>query len=237
MRLGRPGRRGLVLAAFFLFALGALLPLRLVVDALGFGRIGLSARAATGSVWFGALQEARLGPVALGDVGARLHFWPLLLGRARLTLWTPPESGGFRGGVTVSRHAIAFDDLHGRLGTGAPVLALPVAAIELDDVSIAFAGARCVRAGGRVRAQAAGAAAGAGLAGLQGVPRCAGSFLLLPLRSPGGMERLDLRLDATGAYRADLAVRPADAAAAARLAAAGLRPAGSTWIMRLTGRF
>ena len=88
----RPGLRWpLFLAAAFLFSLVALLPMRLALDWLGFGERGLSARAATGSLWLGALQEAQVGPVLgpesrLGlfvveqghfvPIGKCVHVWP-----------------------------------------------------------------------------------------------------------------------------------------------------------------
>ncbi|MGQ0560116.1 MAG: type II secretion system protein N [Sphingosinicella sp.] len=234
----RISRRWWLLAAFFLFSLLALLPLRLAIDFWDFGRMGLSARAATGSLWFGVLQEARLGPAALGDVGARLNLLPLLVGRARLSLFGAEESGGFRGAVTLSRHAVAFDDVRGRINTASSALPLPIAAIEFDDVSVAFSDGRCTRAEGRVQAQGGGAMAGIGVASrMNGVARCAGGWLLLPLVGETGAERLNLRFDAGGRWRADFAVRAGDAATDAQLAAAGFRRAGSSFVRRFDGAF
>src|SRR5687767_13431355 len=114
MRIRRPSGRTTFLVAFFLFALLALLPLRLALGALGFADHGLTARAATGSVWRGALQEAQVGPVALGDVRARLNLLPLLLGRARLSLAGGDDAAAFEGAATVSRHSFGFEDVSGR---------------------------------------------------------------------------------------------------------------------------
>ena len=233
----RIARRWWLLAAFFLFALFALLPLRLAIGFWDFGRMGLSARAATGSLWFGVLQEARLGPAALGDVGARLNLLPRLVGRARLSLFGAEESGGFRGAITLSRHAVAFDDVRGRINT-ASSLPLPIAAIEFDDVSVAFTDGRCTRAEGRLQAQGGSAVAGIGFASrMNGVARCAGGGLLLPLVGETGNERLNLRFDAGGRWWADFAVRAGDAATDAQLAAAGFRRAGSFYVRRFDGAF
>lgn len=231
MRLRLPLGRIALALALLLFALAATLPLRLAIGWLGFGERGLAARAASGSVWAGALRQAQVGPVALGDVRARLNLLPLLLGRARLSLRSADEAAPIAGAVTVTRNGIAFDDVSGRFRIGG---ALPLAALDLQDVSARFASGRCVRAEGRVRATAAGALAGSALAGNA---RCDGAALLLPLAGPGGAERLDVRLSGDGRWRIDLFVRAADPAAAARLAAAGLRPSGSGYATRIQGEF
>ena len=234
LRIGR----ALLLAAFFLFALVALLPMRLALDWLGFGERGLAARAATGSVWYGALQEAQVGPVPLGDVAARLNVLPLLLGRARLSLERSDEAGRLAGAVTVSRHGFGLDDVTGSFRLGPLLSPLPVATLDLDDLSAGFASGRCARAEGRIRANVTGEIAGLGLAsGLTGAARCADDALLLPLASQSGMERLELRLFADGRYRAELLVRTADPAVGARLAAAGFRPAPGGQAMRIDGSF
>ena len=233
LRVGRP----LFLATAFAIALLALLPMRLALDWFGFGTRGLTARAATGSLWLGALQEAQVGPVPLGDLKARLNFWPLFLGRARLSL-AGAEPGTFDGAFTVSRHGFGFDDVDARLRVGALFAPLAVSSLDFDDVSGGFAGGRCTRGEGRVRAAVAGGMVGLSLgSGLAGQARCAGDALLLPLVSQSGMERLDIRLFPDGRYRVDLAVRPSDEAMRGRLAAAGFRPAGQSYLMQVNGAF
>ncbi len=236
MRIRLPLARSLLLLAFFLFALVALLPMRLAVAGLGFAERGLSARAATGSVWLGALQEARVGPVALGDVRARLNLLPLLLGRARLTLSGTDEASPFNGAATVSRHGFGFEDVTGRFRIGGADGPLALSSLDLSDVSVGFAGGRCTRAEGRVRAAAAGDLAGLA-PGLAGNARCADDALLIPLAGESGAVRLDIRLFADGRYRLDLLVRTDDAAARARLAAAGFRAGARGYAMQVGGRF
>jgi len=225
----------LFLAAAFLFSLLALLPLRLALDRLGFEDRGLTARAATGSLWSGALQEAQLGPVPLGDLSARLNVLPLFIGRARLSLHGA-EPGTFDGAVIVTRHSFGFDDVSARLRVGALFAPLAIPTLDFDDLSARFASGRCTHAEGRVRAALSGGAAGA-MPGLEGRARCAGDALLLPLASPSGNERLNLRLFADGRYQAEALVRPADPAVRAGLIAAGFRPVGSGLGMRVDGAF
>ena len=238
MRIRLPLGRTLFLTAFFLFALVALLPMRLALDSFGFAERGLTARAATGSVWLGALREAQVGPVALGDVRARLNLLPLLLGRARLTLAGADANSPFEGAATVSRHRFGFEDVSGRFRIAGLSSPLAISSLDFQDVSVGFAGGRCTRAEGRVRAGIAGDAAGIGFAsGLAGNARCANDALLLPLASQTGTERLDIRLFADGRYRLDLLVRTGDEAVRARLIAAGLRPVGRGYGMQVGGRF
>ena len=161
MRVRRAGW-ALFLVAAFLFALVALLPMRLALGWFGFGDRGLTARAATGTVWLGALQEAQVGPVPLGDVTARLNVLPLFLGRARLTLAGADEATGLEGAVTVSRHNFGFDDVSARLRVGA--MFSPLSMLDFDDVSAGFTSGRCTRGEGTVRATVSGQVAGIALA-------------------------------------------------------------------------
>lgn len=231
MRLRLPLGRTAFAAAALLFALAATLPMRLALDLFGFGGRGLAARAATGSVWAGALLQAEVGPVTLGDVRARLNLLPLFLGRARLSLRGGEEGAPIAGAVTVTRRGFGVDDVSGRFRIGGP---LPLASIQLDDLSAGFEGARCVRGDGRVRAAAAGALAGVALTGSA---RCEGEALLLPLADASGGARLDVRMFGDGRYRLDLVVRAADPAAAARLTAAGLTRTPSGYARRIQGEF
>jgi general secretion pathway protein N len=85
-----------------------------------------------------------------------------------------------------------------------------------------------------VRSTFAGAA---GAVALVGQARCDGGSLRLPLASASGAERLDIRLWADGRYRVEALVRPADPALAAGLIAAGFRPVGSGFGLRVDGAF
>ena len=235
MRLkGRRGRLAF-LAAALLFAIAALLPLRLAVGALGLDTRGFAARDAAGSLWLGTLSEAQLGPARLGDLQARLRFFPLLLGRARMDFYRGDGPSPLAGGLTVTRHGFGIDDFTGTLplagGAG-----LPLESLELNDVSARFADGSCAAAEGVVRARLAGPFAALLPAGLSGNARCEGGALLLPLRSQSSMEGMDLRLLGSGRWQAELTVRSGDPAAGPRLAAAGFAPAaGGGYRLRLEG--
>lgn len=210
--------RELFFAGALLFSLVALLPLRVALGWLGFESRGLAAREAEGSVWLGALADARFGDVPLGDVATRLRALPLLVGRARLDL---AEEEGLRAGLTMSRHGFGIDDARGSL-TGPALAGLPPPALDLADVSVRFGDGLCATAEGLVKARFAGDLGGVALAaGFSGEARCDGPALLLPLRSQSGADRLDIRLFADGRYRID----------------AALRPGGVPYSKRLEGRF
>jgi general secretion pathway protein N len=205
MRLRRRWWREIFFVCALLFSLVALLPLRFALGWLGYSDKGLAAREARGSVWLGALAEARFGTVPLGDVATRLRVLPLLIGRARLDLQQADD--GLRAGVTVSRHGFGIDDATGSVD--APGLAsLPAPTLDLSGLSVSFADGLCVHAEGLVKARFAGELAGMPLSeGFSGEARCDSSALLLPLASQSGGDRLDFRVFADGRYRIDAALR------------------------------
>jgi general secretion pathway protein N len=236
MRFRLPMRRTVFFLAAFAFALVALIPLRVAVG--WFGPAGLAAREADGSIWLGVLKEAQFGPVALGDVRARLNILPLLLGRARLSLSREDQNGRFEGAVSVSRHSFGVEDLTGQIRAGTVFAPVPLAAFDLDDVSVRFAGGLCDSADGRVRAAISGEMGGLALpGGLAGDARCAQGALLLPLASPSGMGQLNLAISGDGAYRIDLVVRQTDPSLIPRLTAAGFQPSRDGYSRRIEGHF
>lgn len=238
MRIRLPMRRTVFFLAAFAFSLVALFPLRLALDWFGLDDRGLAAREANGSIWLGTLREAQIGPVPVGDVGARLNSLPLFLGRARVSLFRTGDGGTFAGAVLATRHGFGFEDVTGQLSLGARLAPLPIAALDLEDVSAGFAGDQCRQASGRVRATLAGDIGGIALpAGLSGTARCEAGAVLLPLASQSGMEQLNLRLFADGRYRAELLVRPTDPAIQQRLGAAGFVPANGGFARIAEGSF
>jgi len=235
-RIRLPLKRTVFFLAAFAFSLVALIPLRVAVA--WFGGQGLAAREAEGSIWLGMLKEARLGPVPLGDVRARLNMLPLLLGRARLSLSRDASDGHFEGAVSVSRHSFGLEDMTGQFRTGTLFAPVPISALDLEGVSIRFDDGRCESAEGRVRATASGEVAGIPVpSGLAGDARCAEGALLLPLAGQAGIGQLNLFIRADGGYRIDLIVRQADPALVPRLAAAGFQPSAEGYSRRIEGHF
>ena len=238
MRFRLPLGRTLFFVCAFLFALVALLPLRLALDWLALDDRGFAAREAKGSIWLGAVSEAQLGVVPLGDLAAGLRTLPLFVGRARVDLERQDEADRFEGSATVSRHRFGFDDVTARLEIGAALAPLPVASLDLSDVSASFADGLCSSAEGLVTANLAGDIGGVSVpGGLSGNARCEEGALLLPLASSSGMERLDIRLFEDGRYRLALIVRPSDDIMRDRLIAAGFGLTGEGYAFTAEGEF
>lgn len=234
------GRRTLF-GALLAIALLVFVPLRAVLGWTGLGESGLTAREVRGSLWGGSLAEARFGDVALGDLDARLAFWPLLLGRARLELAGQDLNGGDRpldGAVTVSRHGIGIDDMTASVRTGQLFAPLPVTALDLDAATVHFRDGVCEKAEGRVRATLAGEAGGVPLpTSLAGPARCEAGALVLPLTSQAGTETATLRIGGDGRYRAEFALRNPDPAVVGRLEMSGFVGGPTGYLLAVEGRF
>lgn len=232
-RVAIPMRRWVLAGLLVLLALPLLMPLRLAIVWFGLGEAGLTARAAEGSVWNGKLVEARLGPVALGDLDARLNFFPLFVGRARIDL----AQGETRGAVSASLAGRGIDDVTALIPAAGAFAPLPITAIDMADVSVAFRDGLCASAEGRVRADLGGGATALGLPGsLAGNARCDAGALLLPLVSASGAERLTLRIDSARTWQAVLTIAPADAATRDRMAAAGFTTSSGGLQLKTGGR-
>jgi general secretion pathway protein N len=239
MRVRLPLGRTLLFVCVFLFSVVALFPLRIAIDWLALDDRGLAAREANGSVWLGALSEAQFGSIALGDLQASLRTFPLILGRARVDLARDDDVNRFQGAASVSRHGFGIDDMTARLDLGSALAPLPIASLDLSDVSARFANGLCVSAEGLVKATVATEMAGMQLpGGLSGNARCQETALLLPLVSQAGTEAVTLKLFGDGRYEVDLLVRPLDDGTRDRLLATGfsLAPNGG-YVLRTRGNF
>lgn len=239
MRFRLPLGRTLLFVCVFLFSLVGLFPLRIAIDWLALDERGFAAREAQGSVWLGALSEAQFGSIALGDLQASLRTFPLVLGRARVDLIRDEEADRFEGAATVSRHSFGIDDMTARLDIGSALAPLPIASLDLSDVTVRFADGLCVSAEGMVKASVAGDLAALPLpGGLSGNARCRESALLLPLVSQTGMEALNLSLFEDGRYSVELAVKPMDDRIRDRLILSGFAlGANGSYVLRNRGKF
>lgn len=239
MRFRLPLKRTVFFLAALVLALLVLLPLRLAAGWFDMGGKGLAAREAEGSLWFGRLREAQLGPVLLGDVDARLNVLPLFLGRARLSIHRDEAAGGLLdGAVLVTRHSFGLEDVTGQLRTGPLFGALPIATLDLTDVSVHFEGNQCESAEGQVRAGLSGTLGGMALPPtLSGAVRCQNGAAMLPLAGQSGMEQVNLSIEASGRWRAEIVLRPTDPATIQRLTAAGFTPGAGGYVRRIDGSF
>lgn len=242
MRFRLPLGRSLFFLCMFILSMIVLIPLRLGLDWLAMDDRGIAAREARGSVWNGALTEAQFGDSEMGDVDAGLGFFPLLIGRARLSVSRDAAEGDtlgeFHGAVSVSGADFGIDDMTARLPVAATFAPVPIAALNLEDLTAHFENGLCVEAEGTVQAEIATNLSGISLpAAATGAARCDEGALLLPLIGQSGMDQLNVRIDGNGAYTAELIVRPADDAMRDRLSAAGFQPAAGGYAMVANGTF
>jgi general secretion pathway protein N len=228
-------RRGGIALFIGLLALALIIfmPLSLTLSMFGLTTQGLTARAASGSIWSGKLTDAHIGRLAVGDLRIGLQFFPLFAGRARVDMISPLG----RGGLTSMASGFSAADMTAKLGTARLFAPIPLETLDLTDVSMTFVAGKCTRAQGRVRAMFSGDVGGLALAqGLSGVVRCDGNAVLLPLVSQSAMERLNVRIQGNGDYRAEFFVRSTDQALAEKLGAAGFGPAPGGFELRLAGK-
>lgn len=227
----------LAFAAALPLMLAASFPLRLALDLADAEGAGLSARAATGTVWNGRLHDTRVGGVTLGDAGARLAMLPLLAGTVAVDITTP----SIMARLTAGRSA--------GIARATGSLSLPASALmpgtrtlaRTDGLELQFRGGDCIRAGGRV-AIAIDRVDGGSLGLLEGSPDCEGRTAVLALATVdagGPLARLQAtaRIHADGAWELEARVPvAADPAARAALEALGFQPAPGGWSRLDRGR-
>jgi general secretion pathway protein N len=197
MRMRILTRRVMLFAALLALALLLFLPLRLV---LGWAGGPFQAREASGSVWSGALKEARIGKAALGDLSARLAFLPLLVGQARFEVERPSGAPDrFTGAFAVSARSRSAQSVTGTVPAEGAFGALPVTTLDLTDVTVRFRDDTCDFAEGLVRATLSSAPEDLPTS-LTGSARCDRGALLLPLNAGAG--GVELRLFGDGRWTA-----------------------------------
>lgn len=224
----------LTFALALLAGMLAFWPMRAALGAAGVERLGLSASEVTGTLWRGRLNGARLGPVALGDVRARVSLWALLAGRTELSL--QGETGPFRADLAAGRGELTARQVD--LRAPLALLGLPAGAdgaLALSQAGVSFRDGQCRSASGRLVLEGL---AGPGWEGptLDGPLSCDGREVLARLEGRDDRVALDaeLRMDATGVWRLAVTARPDDPLVAAALLAQGYAegPEGLTFDAR-----
>ena len=208
------------------------LPLAFVLPMAVPADSGIAARSAEGSVWRGLLREVNIAGLPIGDTRVALRVLPLFVGEARLGFGAP----ALRGTLVASSGSVGLLDATGTVDLAGRLRPLPLTRFNLDGVTTEFREERCTTARGRVRAEVAGDVGGLMLpGGLSGTVRCDGAYLVLPLVGQSGMERIDLRIAASGKWRADLSIRTTDPAIAGRLLSSGFASGPGGYTIRVSG--
>ncbi|CAM3226311.1 hypothetical protein SPAN111604_11535 [Sphingomonas antarctica] len=179
-----------------LVALVALFPLALALPMFGLDDM-ITARRASGSVWSGTLDDARIGGMPAGRVAVRLNFFPLFVGRARIDLSNVEGVGA----ISAWPGGRGIDDVTASLPLAAIAGQIPVDRLVLEDATVHFSGTRCARADGRVRLAMRYPLGDAQVTPvLSGTLRCDGDAAMARLTDAGGTVALTLRLTSDGAY-------------------------------------
>ena len=203
MDLRAIGWRYWTIAALVLLALLIVfMPLRFALGATGADPRMLNARAVGGTLWDGRIDGLTVGGVPLGLVDAHMGFLSLLAGRTYLTIERPEALAAAQPlslSLSSGGGGFALDRASGRIAGDTLFAPLPVQTISFDAVTVEFAGDRCIVAAGSVQLMMQSAVLGLPLhQGLTGTPRCDGDAVVIPLRGQSGMEKLDLRIAASG---------------------------------------
>lgn len=230
-------RRRIAIGSAVLLMIAAIIfmPLRTII-----GGAGMSARKIEGIVWDGSIRDLRIGRLLVGDVNARLHFLPLFLLRAKISLsrGDAPFTPGISGSVTRSLGGVSIDNMKATLPVASLFAPLPAENMELQDFSVRFVAGRCAEASGTVRLTLANNVAGLDLSnGLLAKPRCDNGQLLIPLISQSAMEHVDVRLPGDGTFTATIFVEGDRNEQAGPLGLAGFRPVAGGYRMVRKGRF
>lgn len=195
----------IALALVFAVALLATLPMRLALAWAAPGQV--TAREVEGTVWAGALYDLRIGALPLGDVNAHLRPLPLLLARAELHIDRPGAAAepALRANVAGGSGWAYLHEVSGQVPLGDAFGALPATALGFRDFHLDMAGGSCREAGGQVSLILSPLSElMPGTIALTGAARCAKGALYVPMTGPSGFERVFLRLEPDGRWRADL---------------------------------
>ncbi len=193
-----------LLVLFGLLALLLLMPLGFAAKA-----VGVSARHSQGTIMSGALRDASLGSVRIGDVNAWLTILPLFTGNVGFALQrgAAPQTPGISGSVGKGFGGIYADDLTATIDAKGLIRGLDGGQLHFEKFSFAFSGGKCADASGVVRLSLDESALDAVVpGGMIGNAECRKGDLVLPLMSQSTMERAFVRLKADGSYHLTLSV-------------------------------
>jgi general secretion pathway protein N len=235
-------RKRWVIAALLLalVLIVATFPMRLALGLSGATGAGISAREIRGTIWSGALIDARLGVLPLGTVRASLSPLALLGGRTELVFSRADEGLGALAGRLHGTSPRGMSDINGVTSLAGGFGLIPVDTIRFEGATVRFDDAgKCVEAGGRLLLTVGTTIAGLDLSrGLSGPLSCVNGRAQAALSSQSGMERLTLSFDGSGAYRAQFAINvDRDPMMAAALAALGFKAGSGGFVLTSSGKF
>jgi len=214
------------------------MPMRMAIEMAGLDDEKFSAKQITGSIWNGHIGGAKIGPLELGDLDAAMQFWPLLTGTAKLDLSRGTSEGQNSLSATIGKsgEVLLVENATTSINIGRQLAPLPTSDIDFEGVNISFANGRCQSASGKVRVSLDANIPGLDLQqGLLGNAECKDGALILPLTSGSGMEKLTLKLEASGRYTARLFLKGGNSAWTLLLPTLGFRKTPEGYAINIDG--
>ena len=226
-----------VAGGFLLLALVALFPLRLALGLSDLSSIGFTARQVEGTIWSGRIGELHMRSQPLGTMDVALDPFALLIGNISMGFSRLDNPEGPLEGRLVAGFTRGLIDTSGRIAVGDMFEPLPIAALDLDKVTIRFRDGRCDKASGRVRPIIAAPIPGVTFdAGLAGTVECDGPRARVRMASPSGAEQLEFYVRESGEYRGWMSVRNSQPDVAGALSMFGFRPSPQGMTLTVDGR-
>lgn len=223
--------------ALAVLALVALFPLRLALDWSDFQRIGFTARQVGGTIWYGRVGELHLRSQAIGTLEVTVDPASLLLGTVSMRFNRLDSPEGPLVGEIVAGGSRGIRSTSGRIAVGGMFAPLPLAALELNEVTALFRNGKCDEAGGRIRPVLAAPVPGLSFGpDLAGSVECEGERARARLESASGADSIEFYIQESGDYRAWISVRSSDPAVKSALRTFGFRPSADGMRLTMDGR-
>jgi general secretion pathway protein N len=215
----------------------ALFPLRLALGISDLRSIGFTARQVEGSIWSGRIGELHMRSQPLGTVDVALDPFALLIGNISMAFSRLDNPDGPLEGRIVAGFTRGLIDTSGRIAVADMFAPLPIAALELEKVTIRFRNGQCDKASGNVRPIIAAPLPGVAFdAGLSGAVECDGERARVRMQTPSGAERLEFYVRESGEYRGWMSVRNGQPDVTGALSIFGFRPSPQGMTLTVDGR-
>ena len=222
--------------AIFALALFALFPLRVALGLSELERMGFTARQVGGTIWYGRIGELHLRSQNLGTFEVAVNPAALLVGDVSMRFNRLESLEGPLAGRLVAGASRGMVDVSGRVAVGAAFAPLPIAAFELEQVTVLFRGGQCQQAKGRLRPVFAAAIPGVSFdSTTAGTIECDGQRARVRMRSAAGRETIEFYVNQSGRYRGWISTRADQPGIGAALMLFGFRPSAEGMTLTVNG--
>jgi general secretion pathway protein N len=226
-----------VAAGLVLVAVVVLFPLRLALSLSDMQSMGFTARQVEGTIWSGRIGELHMRSQSLGAMDVALDPFALLLGNLSMGFKRLDNPEGPLEGRLVTGLTRGLVEASGRIAVADMFAPLPVAALELDKVTVRFRSGQCDKASGQVRPIIAAPIPGVTFdAGLTGVVECDGQRARVRMATPSGAQQLEFYIRDSGQYRGWMSIRNSRPDVAGTLSIFGFRPSPQGMTLTVDGR-